>query len=45
MTPESLGQLLEDFLGGSRHATVLEDGAVMFDLLESKYSISGEYNK
>jgi hypothetical protein len=45
MTPESLGQLLEDFLGGSRHATVLEDGAVIFDLLESKYSISGEYNK
>jgi hypothetical protein len=44
MTPESLGHL-EDFLGGSRHATVLEDGAVMFDLLESKYSISDEYNK
>lgn len=45
MTPESLGQMLEEFLGGSRHATVLEDGAVVFDLLESKYSISGEYNK
>jgi hypothetical protein len=45
MTPESLGQLLEDFLGGSRHASVLEDGAVVFDLLESKYSILGEYNK
>jgi hypothetical protein len=45
MTPESLGQMLEDFLGGSRHAVVLEDGAIVFDLLESKYSISGEYNK
>jgi hypothetical protein len=45
MTPESLGQLLEDFWDGSRPATVLEDGAVMFDLLESKYSISGECNK
>jgi len=45
MTPQSLGQMLEDFLGGSRHAVVLEDGAVVFDLLESKYSISGEYNK
>ena len=45
MTPESLGQMLEEFLGGSRHAVVLDDGAVVFDLLESKYSISGEYNK
>ena len=45
MTPESLGRMLEEFLGGSRHAVVLEDGAVVFDLLESKYSISGEYNK
>jgi hypothetical protein len=45
MTPESLGQMLEEFLGGSRHAVVLEDGAVVFDLLESKYSISGDWNK
>jgi hypothetical protein len=33
MTPESLGRLLEDFLGGSRHAVVLEDGARIFDPL------------
>ena len=45
MTPESLGQMLEDFLGGSRHAVLLEDGAIVFDLLESKHSISGEYHK
>lgn len=45
MTPESLSAVLEDFLGGSRHATVLEDGARVFDLMESKYSISGAYNK
>jgi hypothetical protein len=45
MTPESLGQMFEDFLAGSRHAVVLEDGAIVFDLLESRYSISGEYNK
>ena len=45
MTPESLGQMLKDFLGGSRHAVVLEHGAIVFNLLESKYSISGEYNK
>jgi hypothetical protein len=45
MTPESLGGLLEDFLGGSRHASVLEDGARIFDLADSKYSVSGGYNK
>lgn len=45
MTPESLSRLLEEFLGGSRHAVVLEDGARVFDLADSKYSVSGEYNK
>jgi hypothetical protein len=45
MTAESLSRQLEEFLGGSRHAVVLEDGARIFDLLESKYSVSGEYNK
>jgi hypothetical protein len=45
MTPEALRQELQDFLGGSRHAVVLEDGTVTFDLAEAKYSISGEYNK
>ena len=36
---------MEEFLGGSRHAVVLEDGARIFDLADSKYSVSGEYNK
>jgi hypothetical protein len=45
MTPESLSRLVEDFLGGSRHAVVREDGARIFDLADSKYSVSGEYNK
>ncbi len=45
MTAESLARVLEEFLGGSRHALVLEDGAQIFDLNDSKYSISGEYNK
>jgi hypothetical protein len=45
MTPESLSRLREEFLGGSRHAVVLEDGARAFDLTDSKYSVSGEYNK
>ena len=36
---------MEDFLAGSRGAVVLENGAVVFDLAQAKYSISGEYNK
>ena len=45
MTPESLGTMIETFLKGSRAAVVIEDSAVVFDLAEAKYSISGEYNK
>jgi hypothetical protein len=45
MTPESLSQMLSEFLNGARAAVVVEDGAIAFDLAESKYSISGEYNK
>jgi len=37
MTPESLSQMLSDFLDGSRAAVVVEDGAVVFDLGASKY--------
>ncbi|PYX28168.1 MAG: hypothetical protein DMG80_17190 [Acidobacteria bacterium] len=45
MTPDSLRQKLSDFLAGAHAAIVVEDGAVAFDLAESKYSISGEHNK
>jgi hypothetical protein len=45
MTPESLTRTVQDFLSEAVGAVVLEDGAVMFDLAQSKYSISGEYNK
>lgn len=45
MTPASLSQVLSDFLTGARAAVVVEDGAIAFDLVDSKYSISGEYNK
>ncbi len=45
MTADSLSQTLSDFLDGARAAVVVEDGAIAFDLAESKYSISGEYNK
>ena len=45
MTPDSLSQMLSDFLDGARAAVVVEDGAIAFDLAESKYSVSGEYHK
>jgi hypothetical protein len=45
MTPDSLSRELEGFLAGARGAVVLEAGAVLFDLAQAKYSISGEFNK
>jgi len=45
MTPDSLRQTFSDFLADARSAIVVEDGAILFDLAESKYAISGEYNK
>jgi hypothetical protein len=45
MTPESLTRTVQDFLAEASGAVVLEEGAVLFDLAQSKYSISGEYNK
>jgi hypothetical protein len=45
MTPESLSKMVAGFLDGARAAVVVEDGAIVFDLAEAKYSISGEHNK
>ena len=45
MTPESLVRAVEDFLTCAQDAVIIEDGAVVFDLAQSKYSISGERNK
>ena len=45
MTTESLLRTLGEFLSESSGAVVIEDGAVVFDLAEAKYSISGEHNK
>ena len=45
MTPEALIRVVEDFLAEARDAVVLDDGAVLFDLAQAKYSISGERNK
>jgi hypothetical protein len=42
---ELLTRTLEEFLGEASGAVVIEDGVVMFDLAQSKYSISGEHNK
>jgi hypothetical protein len=43
--PEQLIRTLEDFLAVAHDAVIVEDGAVIFDLAQSKYSISGEHNK
>jgi hypothetical protein len=45
MNPDSLSQMFEEFLGGSRHAIVQESGAQLFDLTQARYSISGEHQK
>ena len=45
VTPQSLTRTVLDFLSESAGAVVLENGAVAFDLAQSKYSISGEYNR
>jgi hypothetical protein len=45
MTSQNLARALDEFLSASSGAMVREDGAVLFDLAEAKYSISGESNK
>ncbi len=45
MNPETLERTVKDYLRESSGAVVLEDGAVAFDLGQSRYSISGEHNK
>jgi hypothetical protein len=45
VTPEVLTRTVQDFLSEAAGAVVLENGAVAFDLAQSKYSISGEYNR
>jgi hypothetical protein len=45
VTPDSLVRSVEDFLSGARDAVVIEDGGVVFDLSQARYSISGEHNK
>src|SRR6266481_5802738 len=45
VTSETLTRTVQDFLSEAAGAVVLENGAVTFDLTQSKYSISGEYNR
>jgi hypothetical protein len=45
VTPQDLTRTVQDFLCEAAGAVVLENGAVAFDLAQSKYSISGEYNR
>jgi hypothetical protein len=45
VTSEALTRTVQDFLSEAAGAVVLENGAVAFDLAQSKYSISGEYNR
>ncbi len=45
VTPETLTRTVQDFLNQASGAVVLENGAVAFDLAQSKYTISGEYNR
>jgi hypothetical protein len=45
MKAEGLTHTLEEFLSDAAGAVVTEDGAVMFDLAQAQYSISGEHSK
>jgi hypothetical protein len=45
VTPQALIRTVQDFLSQAAGAVALENGAVAFDLAQSKYSISGEYNR
>lgn len=45
VTPQSLTRTVQDFLSEAAGAVVLENGAVAFDLAQSRYSISGEHNR
>jgi len=45
VTPQALTRTVQDFLSEAAGAVVLENGAVAFDLAQSKYSISGECNR
>lgn len=45
MSAASLASLIRDFIGDTPRGAVIEEGEVLFDLSESKYSISTEHEK
>jgi hypothetical protein len=45
VTPQALTRTVQDFLSEADSAVVMENGLLAFDLAQSKYSISGEYNR
>lgn len=45
VTAASLVQTVQDFLSASQDAVVIEDGAVAFDLMQSKYALSDDHDK
>ena len=45
MTSQTLAQAIEEFLAGSSAAVVVEDGGIIFDLSQAKFSVSGDTNK
>jgi hypothetical protein len=45
VSAENLTRAVEDFLSESSTAVVLENGAVAFDMAQSKYTVSSEHNR
>jgi hypothetical protein len=45
VTSQALTRTVQDFLNDASGAIVLENGALTFDLAQSRYSITGEYNR
>jgi hypothetical protein len=45
MSAASLATLIQEFIGEAPNGAVIEDGEVLFDLSEAKYSISSERDK
>jgi hypothetical protein len=44
-TPAHVAAAIEDFLAAHAEAAVLEDGKVVFDLRQAKYTVSTEHNR
>ena len=45
MHPECLARTVQEFVGASREAVVLENGSALFDLATARYTISAEHSK